>query len=137
MKKLVKLDQDFRLTEIDWKATQAQAELVREYIKNAPDAERIKYAYDENVLSLLDAVRDGTMEIPYLSQEPYNTRFIIDGNEPELTDSFANLFYRLKRMIGADSTLFSLSTHESGEWIPDKYTVEKDGELYEWCWFED
>lgn len=137
MKKLVKLDENLRLTEIDWKATRRQAEKVRAYIESAPEDERIKYDYVGNVMPLINGVMDGTLKIPYLEQDPYNARFIMEGQAPDLVQGFQDVFYKFKFMIGAESPEFSLSTHESGEYIVGKYDVEKDGELYEWCWFEE
>lgn len=137
MKKLVRLDEDFGLTEIDWKATRRQAQKVRAYIEQAPADECTKYDYDANMMPLINGVMDGTLKIPYLEQEPYNSRFIMEGQAPPLVESFENVYYTFKLMIRADPAQFSLSTHESGNYIFEKYRVEKDGELYEWCWFED
>ncbi len=137
MKKLVKLDEDFNLTEVDWKATRRQAEKVRDYIANAPEAERQKYDYDKKVLPIIDAVMDGTLQNPYFRFDPYNARFIMEGQAPDLVETFKDVFYEFKWMIEASAAVFSLSTHESGKYILGKYRVEKDDELYEWCWFED
>jgi hypothetical protein len=137
MKKLVKLDEDFGLTEIDWKATRRQAEKVRAYIEQAPADESAKYDYKVNMMPLINGVMDGTLKIPYLEQEPYNARFIMEGQAPDLVQEFQDVFYKFMLMINASSSQFSLSTHETGKYILGKYRVEKDGELYEWCWFED
>lgn len=137
MKKLVKLDENLRLTEIDRKATRRQAEKVRDYIENAPEAERIKYEYDKNVMPLVNAVLGDTIDIPYCGQFPYNARLMWEGQAPALVEAFENVYYTFKFMIRADPAQFSLSTHESGKYILNKYDVEKDGEIYEWCWFED
>jgi hypothetical protein len=144
MKKLVKLDENLRLTEIDMKATRRQAEMVRDYIANAPEAERQKYEYDKKVMPLVNAFLDGSLEIPWLPMkettefaDPYDAWFIMEGQAPQLVEAFGSVYYKFKNMIGASASEFSLSTHESGEYILEKYRVEKDGELYEWCWFED
>lgn len=157
MKKLVKLNENFALTEIDWKATRRQAEKLRSYIKNAPDAESVQYGYQKRFIPLIDGVMNGSIEIPYFGPDPYSIRAMMEGQIPEFVESFAKIFFRFEQMIKADRSAFSLSTHESGkfiystddngnyicftnkngEFIVGKYTVEKDGELYEWCWFED
>jgi hypothetical protein len=144
VKKLVKLDEDFNLTEIDWKATRRQAEKLRDYISNAPENERQKYEYEERLTPMINAVMDGSIEIPWRTNQiaiqfadPYPARFIMEGQAPDLVESFENVYYPFKNMIGAAASVFSLSTHESGEYILEKYRVEKDGEFYEWCWFED
>jgi hypothetical protein len=144
MKKFVKLDENLRLTEIDMKATRRQAEMVRDYIANAPEAERQKYEYDKKVMPLINAFLDGSLEIPWLPMrettqfgDPYPARFMMEGQAPWLVEAFENVYYKFTFMIGAESAVFSLSTHESGEYIFEKYRVEKNGELYEWCWFED
>ena len=139
MKKLIKLDENLRLTEIDWKAARHQAKILCEYIENAPEAERAKYQYDSRAMPLIDAVMNGSMEIPYLDEDPYNYRSMTEGWLPfdEIPDMFSSIYSKFYLMIGASSSMFSLSTHESGKYIFEKYRVEKDGELYEWCWFED
>ena len=144
MKKLVKLDKNLRLTEIDWKATRRQAEMVRDYIADAPEAEQQKYQYDKKVMPLVNAFLEGSLEIPWLPNrettkfyDPYPARFIMEGQAPDLVRSFKDVYYKFENMISADPSIFSLSTHESGEYIFGKYDVEKEGDLYEWCWFED
>jgi len=167
MKKLVKCDEYLRLTEIDMKATRRQAEIVRDYIANAPEAERQKYEYDKKLMPILNATLDGTLRIPWSPHiidaqfaDPYSARFIMEGWSPDLVESFENVYYKFIRMISGDSSEFSLSTHENGEYITEfyanekdgkfsfataedgeyllsKYAIIKDGELYEWCWFED
>jgi hypothetical protein len=137
MKKLVKLDEDFRLTEIDWKATRRQAERLRDYIKNAPAAECAQYGYQKHFIPLVDSVMNGSIDIPYSGPDPYSIRAIMEGQVPDFVDSFASIFFRFDFMIKADPSVFSLSTHENGKDIFEKDRVEKDGELYQWCWFED
>ncbi|MEK6636851.1 MAG: hypothetical protein AABY88_02085 [Pseudomonadota bacterium] len=144
MKKLVKLDDDLNLTEIDWKATRRQAEKLRDYILSAPDSERRKYEYEERLMPMIDAVFDGSIDIPWRTNQltvqfsdPYPARFIMEGQAPQLVESFSDIYLTFKFMIEASASQFSLSTHESGEYILGKYRVEKDDELYEWCWFED
>ena len=137
MKKLVKLRDDFRLTEIDWKATRRQADKLGDYIANAPEVERVKYEYDRRLLPLIDAVINGSIEIPYFGPDPYNARFIMEGQAPDLEEKFKDVYYKFRDMIGASSSIFSLSTHEDGQYTLGKYEIERDGELYEWCWFED
>lgn len=167
MKKLVKRDENLRLTEIDMKATRRQAEKVCDYIASAPEAERQKYEYDKKVMPLINAFLDGSLEIPWLPNRettkfyyPYDARFIMEGQAPDLVRSFKDVYYKFERMISGSASVFSLSTHENGEYITEfyanekdgkfsfatagdgeyllsKYAVIKDGELYEWCWFED
>jgi hypothetical protein len=137
MKKLVKLDENLRLPEIDWKATRRQAEKVREYIKNAPTAECVQYGYRKRFIPLIDGVMDGSIPVPYFGPDPYSVRSIMEGQIPDHVLAFKDVYLKFESMIGASSSAFSLSTHESGEYIFGKYRVEKDGDLYEWCWFED
>lgn len=137
MKKLVKLDENFRMTEIDWKATQRQAEKLRDYIENAPPAECLQYGYQKNFIPLIDAVMNKSIDIPYFGPDPYSIRAVMEGQIPGFLEPFAKLYFKFDDMISASSSAFSLSTYESGEYIFEKYRVEKDGELYEWCWFED
>lgn len=167
MKKLVKRYENLRLAEIDMKATRRQAEKVRDYIASAPEAERQKYEYDKKAMPLVNAFLDGSLKIPWLPMkettqfaDPYDARFIMEGWSPDLAQSFENVWYKFKNMIGASASEFSLSTHENGNYITEffayekdgkfsfataedgeyllsKYAIIKDGELYEWCWFED
>lgn len=167
MKKLVKRYENLRLAEIDMKATQRQAEKVRDYIASAPEAERQKYEYDKKAMPLVNAFLDGSLEIPWLPMreetkfgDPYPARFIMEGQAPQLVESFENVWYKFENMIGASASEFSLSTHENGNYVTElfayakdgkfsfataedgeyllsKYAIIKDGELYEWCWFED
>ena len=63
MKKLVKLDENYRLTDIDWKATMRQAIMVQEFIKKKTSyEEREKYDFEFNRQFISDSVLNKTIE---------------------------------------------------------------------------
>lgn len=133
----MKLDENGCLTEIDWKATRRAALALKAYIDAAPSGEAAKYEYHKRVMPLVEATLDGSVQIPYRGDKPYSYRYIMEGLYPELPGQFEGLFLKFLHKIQAYPSQFSLSTHESGEYISQKYRVEKDGESYEMCWFED
>lgn len=133
----MKLDENGCLTEIDWKATRRAALALKAYIDAAPSGEALKHEYHKRVMPLVEATPDGSIQIPYRGDEPYSYRYIMEGLYPELVPEFSKRCSLFLCMIEGYPSQFSLSKHESGEYISLKYRVEKDGELYEWCWFED
>lgn len=137
MKKLVKLDESLRLTEIDPKVLRRSALALKAYIEQAPEAEAEKYEYEQRVMPLVRAALDGTVQIPYYGQQPYSMRFIIEGLYPELIDEFSKLYSNFMLIIEGSSAKFSLSTHLHGKYVLDECEEVINGERYEWCWFED
>lgn len=137
MIKRVKIDENGSLTEIDWKVTRKAALELKTYIDSAPSDERRKYEYQERVVPLINAVLDGSIKIPHTG-DCYDVRYIMDGLYPELLPSFSELYSKFLCMIWGSVSSFSLSTHESGEFIFQKYAEEDEfGNRYELCWFED
>jgi hypothetical protein len=138
MIKRVKLDENRSLTEIDWKATRRAALALKAYIETAPSGEALEYEYQKRVMPLIDATLDGSIQFPYRGHEPYDYRYIMEGLYPELPSQFEYLFLKFLHKIQGDVSQFSLSTHESGEFIFQKYAEEDEfGNRYELCWFED
>jgi hypothetical protein len=137
MIKRVKIDENGSLTEIDRKATRRAALELKAYIEVAPLDERRKYEYHEQVIPLVNAFLDESIKIPYIG-DCYDVRYIMEGLYPELLPSFSKLYSKFLCMIWGSVSSFSLSTHESGEFIFQKYAEEDEfGNRYELCWFED
>lgn len=138
MIKRVKLDKSGSLTEIDWKATRRVALALKAYIENASKDEALKYEYCQRVMPLVEATLNGSIKVPYYGNSPYNYRYIMEGLYPELPAEFGDLYLSFLHKIQGGISEFSLSTHESGEYIFPKYGEEDEfGNRYEICWFED
>lgn len=137
MEKLVKLDENGALTEIDPIALRRTALELKEYIENAPDEEAKKYQYFERVMPLIKEVLDNRIQIPYHGSFPYSRRLIMEGFYPELVRDFSELYLTLKFMIIGYPSLFSLSTKRHGKYVYGECEEIINGEKYEWCWFED
>lgn len=138
MIKRVKIDENGSLTEIDWKATRRAALALKAYIEAAPLGELLKYEYQKRVMPLIDATLDGSVQMPYYGSPPYDFRYIMEGLYPALPSTFQDLYAEFIQKIEGSVSEFSLSTHESGEFIFQKYAEEDElGNRYELCWFED
>lgn len=138
MIKRVKIDENGSLTEIDWKVTRKAALALKAYIEAAPLGEALQYEYQKRVMPLIESTLDGSVQFPYRGQQPYDYRYILEGLYPELPPSFEDLFLNFLHKIQGRISQFSLSTHESGEFIFQKYAEEDEfGNRYELCWFED
>jgi hypothetical protein len=138
MIKRVKLDENGSLTEIDWKATHRSALTLKAYIEAAPLGEAVQYEYHKRVMPLIEATLNKSVQMPYYGPQPYDYRYIMEGLYPSLPVGFEDLYLSFKQKIEGSVSEFSLSTHESGEFIFQKYSEEDEfGNRYELCWFED
>jgi len=135
MRKLVRLDENCWLTEVDPKALRREAEALQAYILQAPTGEAREFKYHEKLLPLIEAALDGTLPIPYKGDEPYNGRLILDGLQPNLPNNASSLYSRFLLRIKGSARLSSKSVDAEGYYIPDEVMI--DGQRYEWVEFED
>jgi hypothetical protein len=137
--KRVKLDENGWLTELDWKAIQRVAFGLKDYIKNAPLDEIAKYQYHTKALPFVESIICNKIILPFRYQDaPYETRYQIEGLFPMFVSEFSELYSKLLYMLSGSIGSISLSTHETGEYILEKYReVDANGNIYELCWFED
>ncbi len=84
MRKLVLLDKDGALTEIDRKALRREALALKAYINQAPFAEAYQFDYRGKLLPLVEAALNGTVKVLYKESGPYNTLLMREGLEPPL-----------------------------------------------------
>jgi hypothetical protein len=138
MIKRVKLDKNGLLSEIDLQKTCRAAVLLQEYILKADPAEATTFKYFEKVLPIVKLFLAGDLPLPYKGGELYDYRAIMEGYQPELPRAFSELYLSFMFKIEHSISQFSLSTHESGEYIFNKYEEEDEfGDVYALCWFED
>lgn len=136
MRKLVKKDENGRLTEVDVKAMRREALALQRYIDEAPAAEKAEFKYHEWLQPVIDAALDGTLRIPYMHQ-PYNFRLMDEGLLPWLPEQFLERYVRFLARIEGAVELSSCSTIEGGGYIPRASEEIIDGDRYEWVIFED
>lgn len=138
MKKLVKLDANGWLTEIDQKALAREAHALRTYIESAPAKEEEIFQYKNKVLPLVEAAISGTLMLPYKGEDPYSWRLMLEDLAPMLTDAFRTIYSAFIVRIHGHPMPVAPSYRETGDAL--KYIpaiVEKDGDRYEWVEFED
>ncbi len=136
MRKLVLLDEDGWLTEVDPKALRREALELKEYIDNAPLIEEQQFHYKTKLLPLVNSALDGFLKIPY-KDEPYNIRLIIDGLELDLPLGIQDLYFRFLTRIKGAPPAYPPNTlvGEDGRFVPDK--TDANGKRYRWVEFED
>lgn len=139
MIKRVRLDANGALTEIDWKAAERAARALLDYIEQAPAEVRARFDYDAKALPFIEGVLARTIAVPFpYAAAPFNARSQREAWEPTPPEEFSELYARLLSRITGSPASSSLSTHESGRYVPGQYReLEADGTIYELCWFED
>ena len=137
MRKLVKLDPNLYLTEIDMKSMRREALALKAYIESAPQQEEELFQYKTKILPLVEAALNGSLQIPY-RDEPYSWRLMLEGLAPMLLDEFldpyAAFFNRIRGSAGCSDPAY-LRTGKIADYHPE--IIEKDGEQYQWVEFED
>jgi hypothetical protein len=138
MRKLVKLDANGWLTEIDQKALAREARALRAYIESAPTKEEEIFQYRIKVLPLVEAAISGALVLPYTGDDPYSWRLMLEDLTPMLTDAFRTVYSKFIVRIHGHPMPVAPSFRETGDalsYIPE--IVEQDGDRYEWVEFED
>jgi len=138
MKKLVKLDADGWLTEIDQKALAREARELCDYIESASTKEEQIFQYREKVLPLVHATISGKLTLPYKGEDPYSWRLMLENFAPMLNDAFREVYSKFIVRIHGHPMPVAPSFRETGDarnYVPE--IVERNGDRYEWVEFED
>ena len=87
MRKLVELDANGRFMEVDTKCLKRAALALKEYILAAPPEEERQLRYRSEILPIVEAVLNGTLELPYRGYMPY----VWEGGEGLLPPDYRSL----------------------------------------------
>jgi hypothetical protein len=136
LKKLVRKDKNGRLTEVDPKALQREAEALQIYIQNADLFEVHKFGYQSKLLPLVNEALAGSLKFPYMDS-PYNLRLMMEGLEPELPDTIQDMYFQFMSRIHGSPDLSSASVITHGRYVPGASEEIINGDRYEWVEFED
>lgn len=136
MRKLILLDKDGSLTEVDPKALHREALELKAYIDSTTPEEARQFGYKTKLLPLVDSALNGTLKIPYKG-EPYNIRLIMEGLEPELPSEARRRYVAFLLRIQGDPPPYPLGwpIGEDGRFVPD--LTDANGNRYRWIEFED
>lgn len=134
-RRLVKLDRDGWLTEIDLRALQREAAALRAYVDAADARERQVFDYDTVLVPLIEGVLSGAVPIPYKGAAPYNRRLIDEGEAPELPAGLRPLYEPFLARISGFPPLAATVPPSAEAW--GALTEERDGQTYAWVDFED
>lgn len=138
MKKLVKLDSEGWLTEIDRKALHREALALKAYIEASPAAEEKIFRYRDKVLPLVKAALMNMLEVPYKGDDPYSWRLMLEGVTPVIPNGFSDHYSKFLTRIRGSPMMSAPSFLRSGkasDYVPE--VEEIDGYRYEWVEFED
>jgi len=136
MRKLVMLDKDGYLTEVDPKALLREALTLRAYIESASNAEEAIFKYKEKLLPLVNAAINNKLLVPYKGS-PYETRLIQEGIEPDLPKGIKDHYFKFLARIKGRKVPYPPGTPigPDGRFLPDK--IDNNGNSYRWVEFED
>lgn len=121
MRKLVELDPvSKRFMEVDVKCLKRAALALKEYILAAPAEEEQLLRYRSEILPIVEAALNGTLELPYRGYWPY------------AQESDEDLLPPRYRSLEADFYIPAMGSHLN---VPK--IVVQDGKEYAWMEFED
>ena len=121
MRKLVELDPvSKRFMEVDTKCLKRVALALKEYILAAPPEEEERLRYRSEILPIVEAALNGTLELPYRGYRPY----VWESGEGLLPRTFFSHY--------ADFFVPAAGSH-----IDVPKIVVQDGKEYAWMEFED
>lgn len=121
MRKLVELDPvSKRFMEVDTKRLKREAKILKEYILSAPAEEERQLRYRSEILPIVEAALNGTLELPYRGYMPY----VWEGGEGLLPPHY--------RKLEANFLVVAKGSHIR---VPE--IVMQDGKEYAWMEFED
>lgn len=121
MRRLVELDPvSKRFMEVDTKRVKREALALKEYILAAPAEEEEQFRYRSEILPIVEAALNGTLELPYRGYWPYQW----EGGEGLLPRNYSRL--------EANFYIPVMGSHLDAPKI-----IVKDGKEYAWMEFED
>ena len=121
MRKLVELDPvSKRFMEVDTKRLNRAAQALKEYILAAPSEEEQQLRYSKEILPIVEAALNGTLDLPYRGYIPY----VWEGGEGLLPPGYRSL-----------EANFLVAVKGSHLDVPE--IAVKDGKEYAWMEFED
>lgn len=136
MNKLIRKDEDGRLTEIDLKALRREGEALLNYIQHADPLEVKEFSYQSKLRPFINKMLVGTLKFPCM-EEPYNIWLMMDGLEPELPEKIREMYFRFINRLQGAPHLSSVSVIKYGHYVQGASEEIKDGIHYEWVEFED
>jgi hypothetical protein len=134
--KLIRKDEDGRLTEIDLKALRREGEALLSYIQHADPLEVKEFSYQSKLLPFINKMLVGSLKFPCMD-EPYNVWLMMDGLEPELPEKIREMYFRFINRIQGAPHLSSASVIKYGHYVSGACEEIRDGDRYEWVEFED